>query len=270
MTKDALPIDVTQALKDAENLLRDFIAQVLERKFGGGWIDQCGVPSKTVEHWKQRKETEAQRQHRSGTVEERLLYYAEFHDLAPILKRHWDGGDFAAALGDWKTLEVWLAELHKLRDPDAHRRELLPHQKALAVGIAGEIRTRLVKFRSKLETAEDCFPRIDMVRDNLGNLYPHSHGASRSKVNLRVGDVVDFVVTASDPLEGQLSYGMTVMPNHHSPVWQEANTFQWRVERVGAPVGVYFWVKSERSEHAHEAYDDLRMTAYDVLPTRSR
>ena len=31
-------------------------------------------------------------------------------------------------------MEVWLNELEALRDADAHRRELLPHQKHLALG----------------------------------------------------------------------------------------------------------------------------------------
>ena len=44
-------------------------------------------------------------------------------------------------MGEWKTMEVWLDELEKLRNPDAHRRELLPHQKQLAAGIAGETGT---------------------------------------------------------------------------------------------------------------------------------
>ena len=51
------------------------------------------------------------------------MYYADFYDLRTILKK-W-AGEFSNALGDWKTIEVWLTELEKLRDPDAHRRELL-------------------------------------------------------------------------------------------------------------------------------------------------
>ena len=69
-------------------------------------------------------------------MEERLIYYADFYDLKTILKKNWDTS-FADALGDWKTFDVWLTELEKLRDPDAHRRELLPHQKSLIIGISG-------------------------------------------------------------------------------------------------------------------------------------
>src|SRR5215210_4649985 len=138
-------MDVTQALKDTENALRDFIALVLPATLGSDWVDKCGVSAERVAKWRERKRAEEKRQE-AGVVEERLIYYADFYDLKTILRKHW-AREFAAALGDWKTMEVWLSELEKLRDPDAHRRELLPHQQHLVLGIAGEIRTRLVRYR---------------------------------------------------------------------------------------------------------------------------
>lgn len=109
-------------------------------------------------------------------------------------------------------MEVWLSALERLRDPDAHRRELLPHQKHLALGIEGEIRNRLVRFRSEQETAEDYFPRIESVRDGLGNIWtPDVNMVSRfhsTDMNLRPGDTVEFVITARDPLDGRLEYGI--------------------------------------------------------------
>ena len=122
-------MDVTQALKDTENSLRDFISAVLQRNLGDNWIVSCGVSEKRIETWNERKVVEQKRQE-SGAVEERLIYYADFYDLKTILKKHWSG-EFASALGDWRRMEVWLTEMEKLRDPDAHRRELLPHQKYL-------------------------------------------------------------------------------------------------------------------------------------------
>ena len=38
-----MDIDITQALKDAENALRDFISNILIKKFGVDWIKQCGL-----------------------------------------------------------------------------------------------------------------------------------------------------------------------------------------------------------------------------------
>ena len=77
-------MDVTQALKDTENSLWDFIAVVLQKAFGENWLDICGVSGERVDKWKERKNAEEKRQ-QSGVVEERLIYYADFYDLKMIL-----------------------------------------------------------------------------------------------------------------------------------------------------------------------------------------
>src|SRR5262245_42403428 len=105
-------MDVTQSLKDAENLLRDFIASELGRKFGKDWTSQCGVTPVRIKKWEERKVIEAKRQE-GGVTDERLIYYADFYDLPVILEKHWPL--FADALGDWKTMKVFLSELEKLR-----------------------------------------------------------------------------------------------------------------------------------------------------------
>src|SRR5712692_5396282 len=163
-------IDVTQALKDTENALRDQIAEVLQKGLGENWVEKCGVTPDRLEQWIRRKEEEERRQ-KAGVVEERILYYADFYDLKTILQKNWP--DFAPIFGEWKTMEVFLSELEKLSDPEAHRRELLPHQKHLVLGIAGEIRTRMIRYRSKEETGEDYYPRIESARDSVGNIWTY-------------------------------------------------------------------------------------------------
>src|SRR6266568_6015409 len=97
---ESLPVDISQALRDAENALRDFIASELSRSLGQNWENSCGVTTERLVKWRERKEIEARRQE-AGVVDERLIYYAEFYDLKTILKKHW-ANVFAAALGDWK------------------------------------------------------------------------------------------------------------------------------------------------------------------------
>ena len=261
-------MDVTQALKDTENLLRDFIAVVLQKSLGESWLDTCGVSGERISKWKGRKTTEEKR-HLSGVVEERLIYYADFYDLKTILKEHWSG-EFSKALGDWKTMEVWLSELEKLRDPDAHRRELLPHQKNLILGISGEIRTRLIRYRSKQETSEDYYPRIESARDSLGNIYTFGQTAFIfTKMCLRIGDVVEFVVTASDPLGANLQYGLSVsLVNEDN--WQDSNVMALTIEKknVRKDFTVSLCVRSPREYHANGHYDDSVCFRYEVLPPR--
>ncbi|MGO8761129.1 MAG: Swt1 family HEPN domain-containing protein, partial [Desulfobaccales bacterium] len=171
--KEMEQADISQILKDTENALRDFIAFILSQKNGPEWEANCGVSSERLRKWEERKDVEVKRQ-KTGAVDERLIYYADFYDLKTILKKHWE--HFAPALGELKEMEAWLSALEKLRDPEAHRRELLPHQKSLIEGLSGEIRTKITRYRSRLETAEGYYPRIEFAADNLGNSWKPGEG----------------------------------------------------------------------------------------------
>lgn len=260
--------DVTQALWDAENALRDFIALTLSRSHGSDWVTHSGVSADRIARWKDRKTTEAKRQ-LGGVVEERLLYYADFYDLKTILKKHWGQG-FSQALGDWRTFEVLLIELERLRDPDAHRRELLPHQKHLVIGISGEIRNRIVRYRSKMETSDDCFPRIESVRDSLGHIWVPEDRASLKTLftdaTIRTGDTIEFVVTATDPEDTPLDYaiGMGDVPGQ----WQDTGSFvvMFEEKHIRRVLTVGFYIRGHREYHASGFYDDCVDFCYRVLP----
>jgi len=263
-----LNTDVTQSLKDTENSLRDFIASVLEKANGPQWYRNCGVSSDRLQKWKDRYETELKRQH-AGTVDPRLIYYSDFYDLMTIIEKNWSY--FKEAFTDLSRLRVYLHDLEKLRDPDAHRRELLPHQKHLVLGIGGEIRTRIIQHRNKLDTIEAYFPRIESARDSLGNV--HIPTEFRKPVYatqmLRPNDVIDFTVTATDPLGDRLSYRIAVNEFERSD-WQEAITFSVRVEEkhIGRYFSVAIHLKSPRDHHASGNYDDKVEFVYTVLPRK--
>lgn len=258
---------MTQALKDTENALRDTIFDVLNKKYGRDWVNKCGVSAERIVKWNERKNME-QLSQASGVVEERIIYYADFYDLQTILKKNWSEG-FHNIFGEFKAMSVWLDELEKIRNPDAHRRELMPHQKHLVLGISGEIRTRLVRYRSKMETSEDCYPRIESARDSLGNI--HTYGGSKKTTNVvRVGDEIEFVITASDPLGGEISYAMTVSGHHHGQNWQNGNSFSLRFNEshVRRQFSLMLWIRSDRKYHANGESDDSVTFLYDVLPPK--
>ena len=263
-------MNVTQALKNAENSLRDFISYVLVDAIGDDWEQKCGVSLERLEKWKERKEIEEKRQ-KSGAIDERILYYADFYDLKTILKKQWH--HFANALGEYKTFEVWLSELERFRDPDAHRRELLPHQKNLIVGISGEIRTKIAKYRSSLETSDAYYPRIEFASDNLGNSWkPGQDEWLMTRLVLRPGDIIEHTVTATDPLEESLLYQCTYNQGHpgHSDVWSEENEFTYQItnDDVGHSFYVDINVKTNRKYHARGSYDCMVSFNYEVLPPK--
>ena len=264
---DEKAMDVSQALKDTENSLRDFIAFVLREAFADEWVDKCGVSPDRVEEWKERKTVEERRQ-KLGAVEERLLYYADFYDLETILGKHWHR--FFEALGKEKRFMVFLREMGRLRDPDAHRRELLPHQKHMLLGIAGDIRTRIVRYRSKRETSEDYYPRIESARDSLGNIYTLGKSVSlNTGYRLRVGDCLEFVIAATDPLGEPLEYRLNVGGTVTIP-WQGRHSMQLTIaeRHVRKRLAVVLQVRSQREYHAKMHYDDRVIFNYEVLPPR--
>jgi hypothetical protein len=256
-------VDVTQALKDAENSLRDFIAVVLRDKLGEEWVENCGVSSDRLAKWEERRTAEEKRQ-KFGVVEPRLIYYADFYDLPTILRKHWSG-PFSEALGDLKTMEVWLNELSRFRDPDAHRRELLPHQKHLIYGIAGEIRNRLVRYRSKRETSEDYYPRIESVRDSLGNTCIQAYQLVETGMRVRVADVIEYVITATDPMGEPLQYALYESTDTR---WQDQNVLSLTLgqHHIEKKHSVLLAIRSQRRYHAYRDYDDLAGFVYEVLP----
>jgi hypothetical protein len=261
-------VDVTQALKDTENALRDFISFVLSKTLGTNWERTCGVSPDRFEKWEKRKTDEAARQE-SGAVDERLIYYADFYDLKTILQKQWQ--HFSPALGDWKTIEVMLSELEKLRDPDAHRRELLPHQKNLVLGICGEIRTKIARFRSKQETSESYYPTIEFIADNLGNSWKSGQKRQiRTGLTLRPGTELQFVVTASDPLGEQLEYAFSFDQGGFGNLlkWTHENTCSFLVieDHVGKSFNANVSIRSKRKYHAHKDFDDWVFFIYEVLP----
>ncbi len=266
-----LQVDVTQALRDTENALRDFIAASLERSLGQDWLDRCGVTPERIAKWKELKSVERRRQE-AGVVEERLLYYADFYDLMTILKKHWQG-DFSEALGELKRFEVLFDELARYRDPDAHRRELLPHQQSFVLGIEGDIRSRLIRWHSRRERVDDYFPRIESARDSLGNLWIPSMNPHKSllitETVLRPGDKIDFVVTARDPEDLPLAYSLGVV-GEEALGWQESGVFSLEITdaHISADLFVDLRIRSPRSYHANTGYDHRVRFCYSVLPRR--
>jgi len=198
-----------------------------------------------------------------------LIYYSDFYDLATIIEKNWS--HFKDVFSELNRLRVYLHDLEKLRDPDAHRRELLSHQKHLILGIGGELRALIIQYRNKLDTIEAYFPRIESARDSLGNV--HIPGKSRATVDsrqiLRPDDVIEFTVTASDPLGESLSY-RTVINGFERSEWQENNSFSVRIleKHIGRYFSVAIDVKSPREHHALGNYDDKTEFNYTVLPRK--
>ena len=157
-----------------------------------------------------------------------------------------------------------------------HRRELLPHQKSLIIGLSGEIRTCIVRYRSKMETPDDCFPRLECIRDSVGTSWNVGTGSRTgmvtTKLCLRPGDKIDYVVTASDPQGGPLKYSIRVFHSGDDTTWTDSNELSLTVEErhISRDFTVILAVKSERDYHASADSDDSLMFIYTVLPNKAQ
>jgi hypothetical protein len=256
-------MEETKALKEVENSLRDFISYLMTLEKGEEWIEKSGASADRIIIWKERREVENKKQ-KFSTPEQRLIYYSDFFDLSTILDKNWNK-NFEEALGERKTILLFLKILDDFRNPDAHRRELLPHQKHLILGISGEIRNRIILYRSKKETGEDFFPRIESIRDNLGNYYLLDGKSINENLILRPGDFLSFVIAANDPLGEPLEYCC-----YGETDWQIENSITINIEtkHIAKTRGFMLCIRSKRDYHAKDKYDDFGIFTYTILPKK--
>ncbi len=116
--------------------------------------------------------------------------------------------------------------------------------------------------------ADSYFPQLDSVEDSLGNKwktgtpkYIHSH-----KV-LRVGDVLEFVVSGHDPTGAELEYSYAFHPGP-SGAWTTEKIIRHAVSSndVGRHKEVLVKLRIRRSSHGHGTFDDAIVFVYVILP----
>lgn len=263
-------MDVSQALKDAENSIRDFLPIILSSQYGDDWINKLGVSGDRISQWRDRQAEDIKR---LGSSDERLLYYADFYDLKTIIEKNWANG-IKEVFGDKKTIDVWLKTLEKFRNPDAHRREIFEYQKHLVLGISGDIRSKIIRYRSNMNGPERYYAQIESVQDNLGNTWSVGSQKLLTTGNtLRPGDVLEFVITASDPRGESLEY--IVLPTQGKKLieWNTSGNISLRIEEehVYEAQWINIAVRSNRKYHpvhlnSAGKVDDIVKFAYSVLP----
>jgi hypothetical protein len=265
--------DVAEAIRRVENVLRDLIEETLRGKHGDDWLTHLGVSDEQLTSWRERQEEDRKRR---GTeaAEERLLYYADLHDLAPALKKNWQL--FSPCLGDWKEIEVYLGRLDDLRHPEVHGRTLLPFEEHLVLGIGGDIRQRVTVYRSRRSPEEEFFAQIESVKDSLGNVLVWP-GSKMPIVDtgsvLRVGDEVVFSCSGWDPNGQPLEWKLEIgdRRSRSGQDWSTGDNLVWRVSEsdVGRSVRVHITMRSRGPYHAHGDWDGVLIAMYTVLPART-
>lgn len=210
-----------------------------------------------------RKKEGGRKKHKSGALDERILYYADLCDLWSIIDKNWT--KFEKIFGKKKKIQALIEIVGDFRNSDSHRRELLPYQKNLVVGVCGEIRNSIVRYRSKKDRPEDYFPKIEFVRDSLGNKWlPGQFISVHTEMSLRVGDEIEYTITATDPMGEDLKYSV------NEKNWTSKNTifYKFSTTDIGKNASVTIFIKSKRTYHASGFFDDFVRFVYHVLPKK--
>jgi hypothetical protein len=86
---------------------------------------------------------------------------------------------------------------------------------------------------------------------------------------LRPDDVIDFVITASDPYDAQLKYGIKAQHNNVI-LWQKENTFSDKITEdcITMIFTISLYILSPRKHHAFRHCDDHVEFVYTVLPSK--
>lgn len=254
-------MDITRQIHDAENSLREFLHQIWSDKYGELWYTKMPLAKDMYSEW-QVKRLPDELKHNSIKGHEKLIQYATIDQLRVLIKKTW-GEELHQLFDHYETLDVYLKILDDFRNPDNRRRELFVHQKHLLLGISGDIRNRIVTWRSKTE-AGGIYSRIEVVRDNLGNNWmPGVPRRVKTENRLHVGDTLEFIITASDPEASELNFRC-----HHTK-WQPNNIVIVKIDgtMVEKQSLFHLMVKSNRKHHAYPmGFDDRVSFDYEVVP----
>ncbi len=257
-------MEIGQSIRDAENALRDFVEYSLERQYGSRWTDECGIAAAKVDSWRERK-SQAELDSPPNAGEEKLIYHAAFEDIAELISLNWVG-DFQTAFGDREKLITYLKILESYRHPDLQRREFFVYQKHLVLGITGELRAKITAFRSLLEVGKEGYPRIEYIKDSLGNLWvPGKPKRVKTNLTLNPGMSVEYIVQAHDPEGLPLEYKM------HGNKWQAGNILFLEVgaKHIQKQAQISITIRSPRKFHAYPlGYDDRVVFEYQIIPTK--
>lgn len=152
-------MEPTDALRSIETALRLAIREV----FGYEWIGAKGAPDE--EKLRERGVEEEKR--RDGAVVSRdLLDYTETYHLTGIISDNWE--KFQPVFKDKGRTLAYFGVIEDVRNSVAHSRDLVPFERDLISGIAGQLRNQVALFRSSEDQSARYYPKIERIVDGFG------------------------------------------------------------------------------------------------------
>lgn len=234
------------------------------------------------------KRTEEGRRRGGVAVSQDLLDYTEvYHFERIIIRKNWQ--QLQPILDDQQRTKVYLGIIADVRNTIAHSRPVVPAERLLLAGAAGQIQNQLAEYRSKLSGPNQHYASIDSARDSFGNdgltgdpeLHPRRVAFGYPIVRrLDVGDVVTFELTATDPRGRDLLWNAYSLADAWS---MSVDTYRPFAQVTGSraqikstvskhEVGefrqIVFIVANTGAYHRVRSWDDGCMFYYSVNPPR--
>lgn len=264
----AAAVDTYSELVAAETAFREIVRSTI----GDSWVGQL-APDK-VEALREKRDAEDKR--RDGvSVSQDLLDYTEAYQLEPLILKNWD--KTGPVLKDKKRTEVYLNLMLDVRNTIAHARPVVPFERHLLAGIAGQFQNLISRHRSESETADSYYASINTVRDSSGEEGLPS-GSTRTASNTRrikVGDVIEFDCSATDPFDREVSWRFQLFGRYATEsVLQLGDargavaTFRWEVapEHFGEDRHLIITVANNSPYHRRGGADDSVSFYFDINP----
>lgn len=227
-------MDPHLAVTTCEQALRQLVTAVLSARDGIEWLEKNFTEEQLVV-WRRKQNDEQLARGRRGHAEaaSSLLHYSELRELRSVIIDQWSRG-FSLAFNKLKPeeLKVLLLRFEDLRIPQAHSRELLPFEKDLVSGIAGDIRNRVTIYMSSQDPAGEYWPRVESVTDSFGKSASNPGEAVNSiqtGLTLRPGDVVTYTCRATDPQGRELVWYFERHGHTTEPVSGADVEMRWEV-----------------------------------------
>jgi len=247
------------AINLIETILRDLIRSVLNNS----WLTAGGPDRPELE----KRRTEEQKRRDGAIVSVELLEYTHLYELRTIITKNWTS--FKPIFGDRKRFDVYFHRLEDFRNAPMHSRELLPFERDLLSGIAGELRNLATMYRSQQAPDMTYYPSIESVTDSFGNAI---RSYTTTALRLKVGETVTFTCRGWDPQGRQLSWQLRSTMGSASRLIAEEKgnevVLRWAVQEddVGEESALVLFMSSAARFHRKGTYDDSVVVVYTVDP----
>ena len=244
-------------IKQYENTLKQLIIDVL----GDDDKSDYNISKEIIEKWFA-KRTNSKNNNDGFLFEKRIIFYADFEDLALIIEQNWKA--FLPILFDKKRFQVFFKEVNHFRTVINSGNKLIQSQENLLSGIVMDLKNAITIYNNKENLVDDYFISIQKISDNLGNSWSNTDAKNKKKPILKVGDDYELLVEANDPKDRKIEYQLAHFTGKLK-IKQDSNRFNFKIDKefIGQNTMLIIKAFTSDADYVNESILKIYLT---VLP----